>query len=174
MSPDMNYPFLYKILDRLNVEKIKEGLVYGSAQTVWADWQLQSIESDIVKLYLKQTIPHLNIFNDSIYVSDGTQSNFHIDRYHAHHLLHRILIPLDNNFKYEWIVDEKKITYTPELGEVILFNNMVPHRFISNNNERREVLYLDMFDPLVEDILKNIKGNYSAENAILDKKYKAL
>lgn len=168
----MNYPFLYQRLDVLNVNDIKKNLVVSDEKTpVWDDWQLLTVESSIIREFLIKKYPHLKIFRGSIYISEGTQSNFHIDRFHIYHLLHRILIPLHDNYTYEWIVDEKIVSYKPELGEVLLFNNMVPHRFISSNNEKREAIYLDLYDPLVEAILADLKGNYSHENGLLEKKY---
>lgn len=81
-------------------------------------------------------------------------------------------MPLSNNFIYEWIQNDKVISHRPQPGEVLLFNNMLPHRFVSDAKEFREVIYLDMFDPLTEEILNTVRGNYSEYNAALDAKYK--
>lgn len=168
----MNYPFLYQILGHLDSVKIRNNLILTEQKiTVWDDWKLIGAKSEQVEEFIKQNLNHLKIFNDQIYVSDGTTSNFHIDRYRIYHLLHRILIPLDDNFHYEWVIGDKKLTYQPKKGEVILFNNMQPHRFVSDDSSKREVIYFDLYDPLVADLLLEVKGNYSSVNAELDKKY---
>lgn len=171
----MNYPFLYIALGNLDVEKLRKSLVFsGEKTTVWDDWQLLSVESGLVREFLKSQFPHLKIFRNTLFVSQGTQSNFHIDRFHVYHLLHRILIPLDQDYRYEWVLNEKLNSYQPKAGEVLLFNNMIPHRFASDNGKMREVVYLDLYDPLTEARLDEIKGNYSQENAIMEKKYSGL
>lgn len=168
----MNYPFLYQILGHLDSAEIRNDLVLTEEKiAVWDDWSLIGAKSELVGQFIQKNLSHLKIFNNQIYVSDGTSSNFHIDRYRIYHLLHRILIPLDDNFHYEWVVGEKIVTYQPKKGEVILFNNMQPHRFVSKSNSKREVIYFDVYDPLVTDLLPDIKGNYSSVNAELDKKY---
>ncbi len=168
----MNYPFMFQPLGQLEVEKLRNSIIYSGEKTnVWNDWQLLTIESGLVRDFLKSHFPHLKIFRNMLFISQGTQSNFHLDRFHVYHLLHRILIPLDEDFRYEWIVDDKVNSLQPKAGEVLLFNNMVPHRFVSASNKKREAVYLDLFDPLVEDRLESIKGNYSDENAQLEKKF---
>lgn len=168
----MNYPFLFQPLGQIEVKKLRNSIIYsGEKINVWDDWQLHTIESSLVREFLQLNFPHLKIFKNLLFVSQGTQSNFHLDRFHVFHLLHRILIPLDENYRYEWILDNKVKSLEPKAGEVLLFNNMVPHRFISASNTKREAIYLDLFDPLVEDRLDSIEGNYSAENAQLEKQY---
>lgn len=169
----MNYPFLYQVIGSLNVDEIKKDIVYFQEKiSVWDDWQLRKIESEKFRNFLNEKMPHLKIFKDTLFVSEGAESNFHIDRYRAHHLLHRILMPLTQNFSYQWIQNEKLISYQPKAGEILLFNNMLPHRFISNDSNLRQVIYLDLYDPLAEEILDSTKGNYSEQNALLEKKYK--
>lgn len=171
----MNYPFLYKVLGNLNIENLRTSLVFSGEKTnVWDDWHLLSIESGPVREFLQTQFPHLKIFKDTLYVSQGTQSNFHIDRFHVYHVLHRILIPLDQDYRYEWILNEKLSSYEPKAGEVLLFNNMIPHRFVSESGKKREAVYLDLYDPLIESRLDELKGNYSHENALLEKKYSDL
>lgn len=171
----MNYPFLYKVLGTLDVEKLRTSLVFSGEKTnVWDDWQLLAVDSGLVREFLQSQFPHLKIFKDMIYVSQGTQSNFHLDRFHVYHLLHRILIPLDQDYRYEWVLNEKLSRFEPKPGEVLLFNNMVPHRFTSESGKKREAVYLDLYDPLNEARLDDFKGNYSHENALLEKKYSGL
>lgn len=87
----MNYPFLYQVIGSLNLDEIKTDLVYTQEKiSVWDDWQLRKIESEKFRKFLSEKIPHLKIFKDTLFISEGTESNFHIDRYRAHHLLHRI------------------------------------------------------------------------------------
>lgn len=168
----MNYPFLHQTLGKLNIEDIRKNLIYTNEEVpVWDDWKLLTIDSVLIRQYLSEKIPHLRLFRDKIFISAGTNSHFHLDRFHIHHLLHRILIPLDAHYYYEWIANDKTVKYQPQPGEVILFNNMVPHRFVSTNNMSREVVYLDLFDPLVENAFDSFKGNYSEENGRLEKKY---
>lgn len=171
----MNYPFLFKVLGYLDVEKLRKSLVFsGEKTTVWDDWQLLTVDSELVRQFIQSQFPHLKIFRNTLYVSQGTQSNFHLDRFHVYHLLHRILIPLDQDYRYDWILNEKLNSFQPKAGEVLLFNNMVPHRFASDTGKKRESVYLDLYDPLNETRLGELKGNYSQENAILEKKYSNL
>lgn len=150
----------------------KSLILTGESNTVWDDWKLLTAESSVVREWVAINFPHLKLFKNLLFVSDGTQSNFHIDRFQVYHLLHRILIPLDDNYSYEWILNEKVHSYEPKIGEALLFNNMVPHRFVSKNNKKRQSVYLDLYDPLTEKLLTDLKGNYSQENAFLEKKYK--
>lgn len=168
----MNYPFLYQKIHQLDLHTLRQSIILkNTIHTVWDDWVLKEISSHIVETFLKTRISHLKVFNKTIYLSEGVSSHFHIDRYHSHHLLHRLLIPLQDNFKYEWMVNENKIAYQPVAGEAILFNNMLPHRFVSEKNELRQVIYIDLYDPLVENYLETFKGNYSQINATLTTKY---
>lgn len=170
----MNYPFLYRILDVLDAAELMQNLKLSSTTIdVWDDWILTEIQSPELEKKITGLIPHLKLFRDKIYLSRGTNCNYHIDRFHVHHLLHRILIPLDNHFEYEWIQQEKSVRYRPRPGEVILFNNMVPHRFFIDQGElqkKRDVIYFDMYDPLVEKYLDVMKGDYSFENSLLERK----
>lgn len=168
----MNYPFLYQVVDTLNTDLIKKEMqVSADAIKVWDDWNLKPVQSMLILKFIAEKFPHLKIFKDQIYLSEGTSSNFHIDRFYIHHLLHRVLIPLDDQFQYEWIVNEKTQVYKPHKGEVILFNNMVPHRFFSEQNANRNVIYFDLFDPKVEGFFSLLKGDYSHENGLLQQKY---
>ena len=169
----MNYPFLYQVIDNLSVDEIKKNIIYSEEKIdVWDSWKLRKVESTKFRDFLNKKIPHLKIFQNTLYISEGIESNFHIDRYYAHHLMHRILMPLNQNFSYQWIQNEKVVSYEPKAGEVLLFNNMLPHRFVSKDGQFREVIYLDLFDPLTEEMLNSTKGNYSEQNALLEKKYK--
>lgn len=168
----MNYPFLYQVVDTLNADSIKKEMQISSETIkVWDDWNLKPVQSSQISDYIAKKFSHLKLFKNQIYLSEGTSSNFHIDRFYIHHLLHRVLIPLDDQFQYEWIVDEKPQIYKPSKGEVILFNNMVPHRFYSELNNNRNVIYFDLFDPKVEPFFSQLKGDYSQENGILQQKY---
>ncbi|MFZ3229626.1 MAG: hypothetical protein WA160_05445 [Pseudobdellovibrio sp.] len=174
----MNYPFLYKIINQLDAATLRINLSEKeSSYCVWNDWVLVEIQSLLIENYVADNFSNLKLFSNKIYISRGKSSNFHIDRFHYHHLLHRILIPLDDHFQYEWIVNDKIVSYQPKLGQVILFNNMIPHRFISNNQQEalsRDVIYFDLIDPAVESYLKFFNGNNSLENGQIDKKYKKL
>ncbi len=169
----MNYPFLYQILNRLDVNLLKSSiLIKNNLHVVWDDWFLQEIESDMLSHFVKHNFNHLEVFGEKFFISTGTSSNFHIDRFEYFHLTHRILIPLDQNFHYEWIIDYKKISFQPEIGQVLLMNNMIPHRFVSNNleqPEKRDVIYFDLIDPAIKHHVNSFKKNYSSKNAELDK-----
>lgn len=170
----MNYPFLYKILTQLDIHLLTEDLQrLPTKYNVWGNWALQQIESKLIRDYLVDNFPYLEIYKNLIFISQGTESNFHIDRFHYHHLLHRLLIPLDDHFHYEWIKNEKTETYQPKVGEVILFNNMIPHRFISNikTEKLREVIYIDLVDPQILPYFSFFSANYSLENGELELKY---
>lgn len=171
----MNYPFLYQKLGQLDVQELNTSLQLSDDNiVVWDDWNLREAKSTLVSDFIRIKIPHLNIFNNQIYVSQGISSNFHIDRFHIHHLLHRVLIPMQDTFKYQWIVNDKIIQYQPVCGEVLLFNNMVPHRFVSEQKVLRSVVYFDLCDPLTENMASQFTGNYSEENGLLTEKYKNL
>lgn len=173
----MNYPFLYQIVGKLNAEHIRSQLtLVGEKHTVWDDWTLQEVQSKELEKILLQLFPNLEIFHNKMYISAGVDCNFHIDRFEQFHLLHRILIPLDSNYHYEWDLKGQIIRYQPTAGEVIVFNNMIPHRFatdVSGNNNRREVIYVDLIDPLALKFMKHFDGNYSELNGHLASKYKS-
>lgn len=169
----MNYPFLYQKLGQIDAHELNSNLQISTDRiVVWDDWNLSEAKSTLVSGFIRTKIPHLNIFNNQIYVSQGITSNFHIDRFHMHHLLHRVLIPLHDTFKYQWIINDEIINYQPICGEVLLFNNMVPHRFVSDQKILRSVVYFDLCDPLIENMTSQFTGNYSAENGLIAEKYK--
>ncbi len=173
----MIYPFLYQVLGSTDAADIRKKLkLQSTIHKVWDDWDLQEVQSAEVSALAEKMFPGLEIFRKQIFISRGRESNFHIDRFHAHHLLHRILIPLDAGFRYEWIVNEQKVSYQPRIGEILLFNNMIPHRFVSNQAEPRvrEVIYLDLIDPRLLPYLSQFTGNYSRENGELDQRYRNL
>ncbi len=171
----MNYPFLYQKIHSFDVQELKNSIQYKDLTVpVWGDWVLKEVQSEIILDYIKKQTPHLKLFKETLYISQGVTSNFHIDRYHVHHLLHRVLVPLDDHFHYEWMQCERKLSYQPTAGEMLLFNNMIPHRFVSKSNQLREVIYFDLYDPLMTDILPTLNGNYSEQNALFDQKYKII
>lgn len=171
----MNYPFLYQKIGQFDVQELISNLQISPEQIViWDDWNLCEAKSTLVSDFVKNKIPQLNLFNDQIYVSQGISSNFHIDRFQMHHLLHRVLIPLQDTFKYQWIINDELIEYQPICGEVLLFNNMLPHRFVSDQKILRSVIYFDLCDPLTENIIPKLNGNYSEENGHIAEKYKNL
>lgn len=168
----MNYPFLYQVLSHVDAAQLKTSIVKtATTHVVWDDWVLQEIESDFLNKFIKEQFKNLEVFGGKLFISQGTYSNFHLDRFEYFHLTHRILIPLDDNFHYEWIVGEKKISYQPEIGQVLLINNMVPHRFVSNSEQAisRQVVYFDLIDPALKSHVPNFTKNYSSENGELDK-----
>lgn len=142
-----------------------------TTHVVWDDWTLQEIDSDLLNNFVSEKFSHLEVFGNKFFISSGTYSNFHLDRFEYFHLTHRVLIPIDQNFHYEWIVDGKTVTYQPEAGQVILMNNMVPHRFVSNLPQpaARDVVYFDLIDPAIKHHVKEFDKNYSYENGELDR-----
>ncbi len=147
----MNYPFLFYKIDTLNADDLLNSIQFSdNLFNIYKNWNLRKIQSSIVSEFIINNYPHLKLFKDSIYLSEGTSSEFHTDQFYTHHLLHRVLIPLDINFKYEWVLNNKVITYQPSAGEVLLFNNMVQHRFVSTDDKPRRVVYFELIDPLIE------------------------
>lgn len=168
----MNYPFLYQILFRMDAEQLRTNIKKTqTTHVVWDDWVLQEIESDLLKNFVSEKFKNLEVLGNKFFISSGSYSNFHLDRFEYFHLTHRVLIPLDQNFHYEWVVDGKVFSYQPEAGQVLLMNNMVPHRFVSNLQQptTREVVYFDLIDPAIKHHIKNFDKNYSYENGELDK-----
>lgn len=166
----MNYPFTHQVIDKIDISDILSDLSRTDKRyDVWGDWHLQVISSDQLREWLEKRFPTLKIYNNTLFISSGRDSNFHIDRFEYHHLLHRIIIPLDSHFRYEWMVDSKRVSFQPESGDVILFNNMIPHRFITNpgSKARREVVYLDLIDEKLFPFIQHFQGNYSQHNGRL-------
>ena len=171
----MNYPFLYQVVGQLNAEQIRSQLtLIGEKHIVWDEWTLQQVKSKELEYIFSQLFPNLEVFQSKMYVSSGAECNFHIDRFEQFHLLHRVLIPLDSNYHYEWDLNGQIIRYQPKPGEVIVFNNMIPHRFATDlpDQNRREVIYVDLIDPLALKFMKHFDGNYSELNGYLATKYK--
>ena len=168
----MIYPFLYQILGAFDADTLKKDVVRNEkTYKVWEDWNLEEADSQLIRSYLHANYPHMNIMFDRFFISRGNKSNFHVDRFHYFHLSHRILIPFDDSFHYEWIVNEEVVRMYPKAGQIILFNNMIPHRFVTDviSENVREVVYLDLIHPDLEPFIKKMDGNYSIENGILGK-----
>ena len=168
----MIYPFFYQILAQVDVLEIKANLIKKNrTHTVWDDWTLEEVDSPLLRELVEEKFYGLSIFADKIFISHGTNSNFHIDRFHYYHLTHRILIPLDDYFHYEWIAKDRVHTFQPQVGQVILLNNMIPHRFVSHedaNDRVRAVIYFDLINPFLENHLQFFGGNNSIENGLID------
>ena len=170
----MIYPFLYQVIKNLDSHELKNSIFKtGKTHEVWNDWILQEVESAVLRSYIETEHPSLRLLFNRFFISKATMSNFHIDRFHYFHLSHRILIPFDNSFHYEWIVNNEIVKFFPEPGQVILFNNMIPHRFVVDKPgaEAREALYFDLIHPDMEPLVKTLEGTYSKENEILEKMY---
>ncbi len=171
----MNYPFLYQVYDQINIQDLKQKInPTPKVIPVWDDWFLQEIESEYLSDYVQRKFPHLELFMGKFFLSIGTNSNWHIDRYHYFHLTHRILIPFEETFHYEWYVKNEYHQFQPRAGQVILMNNMIPHRFVLNKNslERRQVVYFDLIDPALKGHLKYFDGDNSIENGVINQTLK--
>lgn len=170
----MLYPFNFSVVDQLNISDFKDELqTRGPKIVVWDDWTLERVESSFLANYFQKNFPEFEIVQNCIFISAATQSNFHIDRYEYFRIFHRVLIPLDEHYVYEWIDQEgERKFFRPKIGQVILFNNMIPHRFKpteSNSYKRREVVYLDLVDPKLKKFVDQMKCSNSEKNGLLEK-----
>jgi hypothetical protein len=97
---------------------------------------------------------HLSVANDIPFHKDEDSIYFA--------LTHRILIPVTDNFIWQFILSDGTIeTVVPVIGNIYLFNNMIMHNVVSTGDEKRMCILVNMYDTNIEDtILKLDNGSY--------------
>ena len=164
----MRYPFLFKVINSIDVVELKKSLIHLSKPIeVQPNWFYNPVDSDFLEKYIAEKFYGMVLYPNLINLSNATGSGFHIDRLDYNFMAHRILIPLDTNFNYEWFVDGELHRYRPSLGEVLIFNNQVPHRFVldEDNNKKREVILFSLIDPNASPFMKHFSGASSTNSA---------
>lgn len=160
----MIYPFTHTILGHIKDLEFK--FTTEQVWTVWDDWTLQPISCPALEGWISQSMDDM-IYN-SVQISAGTECDFHIDRFESHMIKHRILVPLSDNFVWQWKFKNGRIEeLTPTINTIYLFNNMIPHRFVGTT--RREVIYVDIWDKKLNDHMKYFTGNFTHVNTELSK-----
>jgi hypothetical protein len=129
----------------------------GDVIPVLKDWILRPIECEQIDNWVKG----LSVFiHDTPRLSIGTSCEYHIDTtdpYGYYHLAHRVVIPLTDNFIWEWQLNNNVIeTVKPVIGNIYLFNNMIMHRFICE--EKRATIVFDMYDKNLKDRMLEIRA----------------
>lgn len=139
----MIYPFTHKVLG-----KIEEPLTYEfdlavTDPRVWTRWEVKPIKCPAVEKWASQ---FRDLQFDQLYLSGGVSCHWHIDNSKFFACAgHRILVPLTDNFVWEWKLKDGTIeTAVPVIGQIYLINNMIQHRFVSD--ERRACVFFDLYD----------------------------
>lgn len=148
----MNYPFTH-----LKIGKIIGDLTYtilpDNIRLVEGNWITRSITCKQITDWASQ---YTGYIQEPPHLSLGTTCNFHIDNtedFGYYHLAHRIIIPLTDNFQWEFILKDGTVEIVkPEINTIYMFNNMITHRFVSD--EHRACVVFDMYDKdLAEQLL---------------------
>lgn len=158
----MIYPFTYKIIGKL--DEINYKLIPNMEPRLipYVNWVTMPIESSEVSNWASQ-------FRDMeigpLSLSVGSSIPFHIDEgdYPAG-IMHRVLIPLTDNFVWEWILKDGTVeSVKGEINHIYIFNNMIQHRFACN--EKRMCIIVNMYHKH-DTITSNFKNltNLSSED----------
>jgi hypothetical protein len=165
------YPFLYQVIDTIDAQEMLQGLVNLSRPVeVQKGWFYNPVKSDFLAQYIAKKFPGMVLYPDILNMSNSVGSGFHIDRLNYNFLAHRIIIPIDTHFHYEWYVNETLHRYRPKAGEVIVFNNHVPHRFVRDegSSEQRRVILFSLIDEKAAPFMKHFTGASDYNSAQLD------
>ena len=93
---------------------------------------------------------------DQISLSVGIGLDWHVDTNEYGLVKHRILIPISDNFTWEWELKDGTIeTVIPVVNNIYLFNTMIPHRVVAN--EKRATICFNMHDKKIENKLHLFK-----------------
>lgn len=169
----MLYPFYCQALKEF--ETIDVQLSDTEPFRVWDDWSLKEIKSESITSWIG-SLPEIELHTGKMYVSSGTTCNLHIDRLHRHMILHRVVVPLSEDFVYEWFDKTEDGGYKlchsirPVPNTAYLFNNMVPHRFVQDQESPRgprKAIYLDLVDKKLRSYMSLFVDNFSSVNHIL-------
>lgn len=173
----MRYPFLYSVIGQISLEKLSADIrPAGNKIQMYHEWYLKPFTSDYLLEFTALNFHGMQVDDGQFFLSYAKQSMFHVDMREKNYLTHRVLIPLDNHFSYEWFVDNKLHSYKPKPGEVLLFNNIVPHRFVldEKRNDDRCVVFFNVADPNVSRFYSHFTGDNKQENEMLDTKIKKI
>ena len=169
----MKYPFVYQVIGNISIKELSEDIQpAGDKVPIYDEWYLKPFKSSYLDSWLKQNFYGMELDDDTYFVSQAKYSLFHIDKRHRNYITHRILIPLDTYFQYQWFVNDTLYSYRPKAGEVLLFNNLVPHRFIMDEDRKdvdRCVVYFNVVDPDARAFLHHFEGHHTGYNQEMDK-----
>lgn len=142
----MLYPFTHKIIgkfDNLIYQTHTELEINPSLNPDAISWRTFPITCTQISDWAA-TFENLTITNISITI--GFECPWHIDL-SKYKLAHRILIPVTDNFIWEFELDNGSIEQViPVENNIYLFNNMIQHRFISTDQHKRATIRGDFYD----------------------------
>lgn len=146
------YPFLFHAQGEIDLRALQKDIkINKTPMRVGHDWYAYEFQSDYLLNYVKENFFGLKVKNNIFAFSKAKNCYFHIDGAHENHLVHRVLIPLDTHFQYNWYVDGKLHTHQPRAKEVLIFNNMYPHRFWLNDPADQRPRLVIAFDLVAEE-----------------------
>lgn len=126
----MKYPFFCHGVGKIDLQRLEADIrVKEKTNHLVDDWYVTDFYSDYLLEFVEQNFFGLKVMNGVFGLSYGTNCLFHVDGDHRNLATHRVLIPLDSHFQYHWFANGKMHTHRPEPKEVLVFNNMIPHRF---------------------------------------------
>jgi hypothetical protein len=156
----MLYPFTHKILGK--IDNVDFEFAPDIPPLVGASWGILPIRCPSAQAWV-DTLTEMK--TACMYLSGGVTSYWHIDRNKFMALAgHRILIPVTDNFVWEFKLKDGTIeTVAPVIGNIYLINNMIPHRFTAE--ERRACIFFDLYDtkvnrPIMNDMYNEVFENY--------------
>ncbi|MCC2679155.1 MAG: hypothetical protein K0R29_1731 [Pseudobdellovibrio sp.] len=157
----MLYPFFYKTIGDIDVEALTKSVVTsGGFRQFDKSWVYQPFQSDYLQKYLDENLFGLILVNGEMRLSAGKESEFHVDPALHNLQSHRVLISLADNFYWEWFHKGKLYRHKPKIGQVVVFNNQVPHRFVlvKGSDEVRMTVFLNLIDPTMLQYSPQLEG----------------
>jgi len=160
----MNYPFMYKVVGKIDVDALRASLVQVAPES-WPfnikDWSLTMVKSEYLENYIKEKHSAFVLYGGHAVLSKATSCVFHNDLGTEKDLIysvtHRMIVCLSENYFYEWDSNGEITVFRPQIGDVIAFNNCEMHRFEKDKDGPaiRETLTFNLVD---KNLLPLIKG----------------
>lgn len=166
----MRYPFLYSVIGKISLEELSKDIhPAGRISMLYDEWYLKPFTSGYLDNFVKENFHGMILDDETYFMSVAKVSRFHLDKRHKNYLTHRILIPLDTHFQYQWFVNDQLFSYRPKSGEVLLFNNLIPHRFLMDEGrtDERSVIYFNVADPNSAQFFQHFEGKHAEENYVI-------
>jgi hypothetical protein len=148
----MIYPFTHLVIGKFDPLP-KYEFYESDKEAITAGWTLTPIKCPEVSAWVDS---FEDMVAEQISLSVSIGMDWHIDTNNYGIVTHRILIPISDNFIWQWQLKDGTIeTCHPVIGNIYLFNNMILHRVVAD--EKRATICFNMYDKKIENELPLFK-----------------
>lgn len=148
----MIYPFTHLIVGKFNTLP-KYEFYESDKEAITAGWTLTPIKCPEVTAWVDS---FEDMVAEQISLSVSINMDWHMDGNEYGIVTHRVLIPISDNFVWQFKLKDGSIeTVIPVVGNIYLFNNMIEHRVVAD--EKRAAICFNMHDRKIENNMELFK-----------------